>query len=144
MNEVANNEQITVISREKVQISGLPAERLIATLVDGENSYGLLVTAIRYNERTYQFFSYSMQADFDSNRSNFNQIASSFRNLTDQSKLGIQPARIAIRTINTATRFSTLLPTTLPHGITPESMAILNQVNLDDVIQPGTRLKLIQ
>lgn len=144
LNEFANNEQISVSSREKLQISGLPAERLTATLVDGEKSYGLMITALAYDERTYQFFSYSMQTDFDDARSNFVQIATSFRRLTDQSKLGIQPARIAIKTINTPARFSSLLPEKLPFGITPEGMAILNQVNLDDVIQPGTKLKMIQ
>lgn len=144
LNEFANNEQVSVSSREKLQISGFPAERLTATLVDGENTYGLMITVMTYNDRTYQFFSYSMLADFDAARSNFMQIATSFRNLSDQSKLGIQPARIAIKTINSPTRFSSLLPKKMPYGLTPESMAIMNQVNLDDIIQPGTRLKLIQ
>jgi len=144
LNEVANNEQVSVSSREKLQISGLPAERLTASLIDGENTYGLMITALTHNDRTYQFFSYSIQSDFDNLKSSFIQIASSFRNLTDQSKLDIQPARIAIRTINSATRFSSLMPDKMPFGLTPESMAIMNQVNLDDIIQPGTKLKLIQ
>jgi predicted Zn-dependent protease len=144
LNVLANNEQVSVVSREKIQISGLAAEQMNATLVDGENTFGLLVTAIRYQDRTYQFFSYSVQADFDSLSPGFAQIAGSFRTLTDQSKLTIQPARIAIRTINSPTRFSDLLPAQLPYGITPEGMAIMNQVNLTDVIQPGTVVKLIQ
>lgn len=144
LNEFTNNEQVSVSSREKLQISGFPAERLTATLIDGENTYGLLITAMSYNNRTYQFFSYSMQTDFDSIKPNFMQIASSFRNLSDQTILGIQPARIVIRTINSPTRFSTLLPEKMPYGVTPESMAILNQVKLDDIIQSGTKLKLIK
>lgn len=144
LNEFTINEKVSVVSREKTQISGYPAEQMIAMLVDGENTYGLLITAVRYNDRTFQFFSYSMQADFNTSKANFEQIASSFRRLTDQSKLDIQPARIAVKTINTPTRFSSLLPSTLPLGITAESMAIMNQVDLDDIIQPGNRVKLIQ
>jgi predicted Zn-dependent protease len=144
LNKFAENEQVSVDSREKVQISGNQAERMTATLVDGNNTYGLLITTVSYNSRTFQFLSYSMKSDFEASRPNFIQVSNSFAQLTDASRLSVQPARIAIRTITTPTRFSNLLPATMPIGITPESMAIINHVKLDDVIQPGTKLKLIQ
>lgn len=144
LNKFAENEKVTVDSREKVLISGNQAERMTATMADGNNTYGLLITTVSYNSRTFQFLSYSMKSDFDSSRSNFIQVSNSFAQLTDASRLSVQPARIAIRTITIPTRFSNLIPATMPIGITPESMAIINQVKLDDVIQPGTKLKLIQ
>ena len=144
LNEFAQDEEIVVQSRQKIQINGLQAETMIATATQEGNQFGLHITAIEYQGKTYRFLSYSALADFNTYRDTFTRLTQSFGELTNPEILAIQPARIKITQISRDARFSSFLPSKLPHGITPEAMAILNQVQLDDIIPSGTLLKLLQ
>jgi hypothetical protein len=62
--------------------------------------------------------------------------------LTDQRILGVQPFRIAVQSAPRTAPFRDLVPSQLPPGMTAQELAIMNQVELNQQIQQGTRLKL--
>ena len=142
IDQISNLEQVTVSNRESIQINGRQAQRLNATMVDNGRTYALIVTAIEYGGRVYRYLSYTLESDLNTFRSAMLSSAGTFRPVTDQAILNIQPARIRIYKTDRITTLANLLPATMPIGITKESMAILNQVDLNENLAVGTLLKL--
>lgn len=140
--KITEIEGLRVQSRNNIRINGNQSVRLLATLQSGGKDYSLHVTAIEHNNRVYQFLSYSLSSDFEQFRLRFDESSNSFNSLTDNSILNIQPTRVRIVSVESPTRFSELLPAEMPHGITRESMAILNQVSMDEIIPSGSLIKL--
>lgn len=142
IDQISSLEQVNVTQREPLQINGLQAQRLHATMVDNGRTYALMVTAIEYGGRVYRYLSYTLETDMNTFRNAMLSSAGTFRAVSDQSVLNIQPARIRIYRTETATSLANLLPNDMPMGITRESMAILNQVDLNETLPAGTFLKL--
>lgn len=142
VDQIGNLEQITVVSREATQFNGLPAFRLIGTMVDKGVTYRLNVSAVEHKDRVYRFLSYAAESDYETFGPHFDRTSNGFANVTDSSILNMQPARVRIVQANRTAVFSSFLPATMPIGIDAEFLAIINQVNLNDTIEAGTLLKL--
>jgi len=86
--------------------------------------------------------SYTPQNAVQTYAASMQQSSQSFRDVTDQGILDMQPARIRIVRADRTDRFSSFLPSDLPPGLDAQDIAIMNQVELDETVSTGTLLKL--
>ncbi len=137
-------EGLTVQSQSAVQINGLPAHQVEATLT-GQNNQALriLATFIQYQSRIYRFLGFSAPDTYSGYERLFQNTMRGFRPLVDQRILAIQPVRIRLRSADRNAAFRTFVPSDLPSGFNPEQLAIVNQLMLDTQVVRGSSLKLI-
>lgn len=141
----AQQEGLTVVQQGQSTGGYLPASVVI---VDVPQQDGTAIRAIAhfidYGGNVYQFLGYTAQAQFQTYNNAFVSTMQGFNRLADQSKINVEPTRLKIVSAPRSAPFSSMLPSQLPRDVTTNSMAILNQVNEDQTIAAGTRLKLIQ
>ena len=138
-----NQEGITVESSGTQNVGSIRGYRAVATGTTQDGTeLRIMVQGLEHNGRVFRFLNYSAAARYESFQSSFAQIVNGFANLTDESILNIQPARLQVVTADRVGPFSSFLPAQLPPGFTAESFAIMNQVELNETITRGQRLKL--
>ena len=139
----AGQEGVTVIEQGAKRINGLTAYDVLASAASSDGTeFQLIARYIEYGGNVYSFLSYTDTASFDTYRPIFDASIGGFRQLTDQSKINVQPTRLDLITASRTAAFTTFLPNPLPKGFTQEDIAIINQVTLDQTIQQGSRLKI--
>ncbi len=134
---------VTVQEQGPMQAGSLPGYFVEA---DFQTQQGQTIRLINFNVeyegRVYSFIGYAVQSDFSTYRDRFLRTMRNFAPLTDPEILNVEPTRIAIRRVTQAGPFESFLPATLPDDLPPPRMAILNQVQLNQSIEPGRSLKL--
>lgn len=139
----AAQEGITVISQKAASINGLSAYDVSATAADQQGAeYELAARYIEYNNNVYSFLAYTAATSFDTYSRGFYNTLDGFRTLTDQSKINVQPSRIDVITTSRAGTISSFLPNPLPRGFTVADIAIINQVEENETLPRGTRIKI--
>ena len=104
---------------------------------------GLLNYFIEDGGRVYSFMGVTSAAQLDGYSRQFQQVMNRFDRLDDPRKINVEPARLAIVTTPQSAPFTSLVPTgSSRSGLTVEELAILNQVQLNETIPAGARLKL--
>lgn len=146
VNEFLNKEGITTLGKANTQSNGLNAYQAEAT---GQAEEGtqlkFYLYAIEYSGSIYRFLSYTTAEKYETFASRFNEITGQFSELIDRDILKIQPVRLQTVKTNRTGTFQSFLPDTLENlsiTVSPEDLAILNQVELDEQISNGTWLKL--
>lgn len=143
VDEIGNQEGVVVVDRQAVAGSATGAFRLVADMNDeNDNAYRLLVVAMKQSDRIYRFVGYSPKASFDTDSAAMAIPSSSFAVLTDSAALNIQPTRLNVFSTPRQDKFRSFLPNPLPVNLTADEIAIMNQVNLDDVIPRGVKIKI--
>jgi predicted Zn-dependent protease len=131
-----------VIERGSTRINGFPA---VGVLAEAQTQNGQIVTLttyfIEYRDKVYQFIGYAPQQLFGSFRSAFLQTIRGFAEIQDARILARQPVRLSLERVPRSARVRELIPRSLPAPFTPEEVAILNQVDLNQEISPGKILK---
>jgi len=140
----AGQEGLTILDRQSTSVNGNDARRLLA---EGKTQQGqvvrLLTYFIAYGDNVYQFQGATSADRYDAYRPDFERTMTSFARLTDSEKLNRQPARITIRTADREGGFRSFVDTdALPSDMTEEDLAIINQLEVDQVVAPGRPLKL--
>ena len=141
-NFLENNNVQNADQRSTRSSGSIPAHEANFTIQDGEQTLGVHVYALEYSGRIYRFINYSLESMFDRFMPNFDTTTGSFNALRNDRILNIQPVRLSVQQTDRRVRFRDLLPGQLPMNIDPEEIAIVNQVNLDDMIEPGTYVKI--
>jgi len=135
--------EIDTDSQRSTQSSGrYDAYEADFTIQQESQTLGVHLFAVEYEGSVYTFLSYSAESDFSEYLPIFRDTASGFNRLTDRSILDINPVTLRVTRTSSEEVFSRLLPDQFPMNIDKEEVAILNQVNLDDVIPAGTYIKL--
>lgn len=119
-----------------------PAYRGTFYVQTNDGELGVHVYAVEYDSRVFEFLSYTSLNNFEQFEDTFNTVGLSFDELTDSRILNIQPVRLQVTRAPRTAPFRDLLPASLPMEITPEEVAIVNQVNLDDRVAAGTFIKI--
>ncbi len=140
----AAQEGITVEDQGRNRVGGNEGYYLVATANTEQGQLRLKMQYVSYGGTIYSFMGLSAAAGFSGYLPAFNQVMNGFRALTDPQYLNRQPKRLRVTTANRAAIFESFLGTRLPAAFSPHSMAIINQVDLSQQIQPGHRLKLLQ
>lgn len=134
---------LRVIERGAMRSNGLPAYAAVAE-AQTENGQVVRIMAyfIDYRGTVYHFVGYTSPQLFGNFRNLFLQTMQGFSAVQDARVLNRQPVRIALETVRRPASFRELIPRTLPEPFTPEDIAIMNQVELNQKIEPGRILKL--
>lgn len=146
VNEFLNQEGITTLAKSDIKSNGLTAFRAEATGQTQDGTYlKFYLYAIEYGGSIYRFLNYTTAEKYGTYASRFDEITSGFRKLTDSDILNIQPVRLQVVKANRSGSFHSFLPANLESlsiTVSPEDLAIMNQVGLDDQINTGTWLKV--
>ena len=134
---------LRVIERGAMRSNGLPAYAAVAE-AQTENGQVVRIMAyfVDYRGTVYHFVGYTSPQLFGNFRNLFLQTMQGFSAVQDARVLNRQPVRIALETVRRSASFRELIPRTLPEPFTPEDIAIMNQVELNQKIEPGRILKL--
>ncbi len=139
----------------RINVNGFPAIALIADAIpqqqQGQQQQGgqqaqplrLMTYFIQYNGLIYQIFGYTALNDFDRYANTFSSTMQNFQVLRDPNKLNRQPERIRIKTAyRNANLGETLRSFNIPQN-RMEEFAILNGMQLTDMVKSGTLIKVV-
>ena len=138
-----NQPGLRVIQRTPTRSNGLPAMLVIG---EGQMEIGqmvrLMVYYVEYRGAVYQFLGYSAPQAFSMFQREFMQTMQGFAELQDSRVVNKEPVRLGLERTMRAARFQDLIAKNLPTPFTPEDLAIMNQVQLNEEIRPGTTIKV--
>jgi predicted Zn-dependent protease len=125
-------------------VNGLNARRLMAEAQSQQGqTLRVLTYFIEYEDQVYQFQGLTKAEDFDGYRSALERTMTGFDALRDTEKLNVQPTRLNIRPAPRTAPFRSFVnEEDLPDGMTPEDLAIVNQIELGETVEEGRPLKL--
>lgn len=143
VDEFTAQEEVAVNNESSTQSSGqFPAYQADVTIQQDQGTLRAIIYAVEFQGNIYRFINYSAQNKFENFEQSFQSTPSGFNRLTDERILNIKPVTLSIVEANRTGTFQSFLPDNLPMGITPEEVAIVNQVYLNDTIQSGTLIKI--
>ena len=134
--------KVQVVASGDTTINGLPATVIIGQAAIEQGTVGVFNAFIEMDGRVYSFLGYSPAQVFNQMRPAFENVAGGFGPLRDPYAANVQPARLRLVRAEQSVPFASLVPTSLPNEVTAESVAIMNQVNLNEPVQPGRLLKI--
>ena len=134
---------ITVNSQTETESSGqFQAYRANVTITQQEGNLRAVIYAVEFGDQVYRFINYTSESGFSGYQEVLTSVPAEFDRLTNERLLNIQPVRIQLVRTDRSGVFSSFLPEELPMEITPEEVAIINQVQLDSTIDNGQFLKI--
>ncbi len=141
----AGQEGMTAVQSGAAPSTALPGWVVVAT-VAAQNGQELRVRAhyIEYNGAVYSFTGVAAAADYDTWKGQFELSSNNFRPLNDPAILATQPVRLFWQPAPSTETFQSLVASTLPEDVTADEMAIVNQLNLGDLVTSGTPIKLLR
>ncbi len=140
--EFGQQEGVQVRDSGSQRVNGHQSSYVVADATTEQGVLRLRATFIEFGGSVYYFLGYTAQANFDTFDNRFRETMQGFDDLTDRSKLNVEPSRLRlVRASRTAT-FRELVPSNLPEQFSATDLAIINQVELDDTIQRGRTLKM--
>ena len=101
------------------------------------------LTCIRKNNYIFSFFAASSMSDYSQYQPEVNSIISSFKTLTNRKHLSRLPQRIRVKSTSRKERLSDFL---LRHGIDKKKwpvIAMINSLNLSQLLTPNQLIKII-
>lgn len=140
--------QLNVTSSRQVTINSLSAMEVLSTQTSEDPSTGQQSTIsiqsvyIRYGTLNYVFHGVSTPADFNAYKSSFDKAMYGFKELKDQSKLNVKPARIQVVPVKQA---GTLGQALNAYGIPTDkhkAMSILNGREITDQVAAKEMIKI--
>jgi predicted Zn-dependent protease len=140
---------LTLVSSEKKIVNGMPAIATISKQTSQNQSTGqqqtimVLSYFIDYSGTYYVFHGVSAEADFSNYNKVFEANMTTFNKLTDPAKINVKPKRILVKKVE---RAGTVAETLTALGVKKAQMdelALLNEMELTDKVQPGKLLKII-
>lgn len=150
------NYQLTVVQSKQETVNGLPALVVLADRTaqqqqqqqqqqqNAQQSLRVLLYFIQYGGNIYNLIGASTQADFPAYMQLFQSTMETFRELTDPSKLNKQAERIKIRTVPQNGTLSQAFSSLRIDQKRMEELAVLNGMSLNDQVQRGTLIKVIE
>jgi predicted Zn-dependent protease len=131
------------VAAQRTRIRDFDALNLHATQTSQNQALRLSIFLIRYDGRIYEFISATTPQQFSMLVPVAESVATGFNELTDQSRLNVQPRRIAIREANSTTTLGRALSS---EGVPEEKLqehASLNGMELKETIEQGTLFKVL-
>jgi predicted Zn-dependent protease len=136
--------QLTPVESKQDNVNGFPAIAVIADQKGQQQSLRALIYLIQYGGNIYALLGISALNNFNNFFPTFQGVMTKFNTLTDQTKLNRQPERIRIKPANTTASLSAVLKHYNTKDSKLEELAILNGRQLNDQIQKGTLIKVLE
>ena len=138
------NTSATVLKRQPGNTNGYQSI-LLHSEIEGEQPLRLLSNFIQFGQSIFAFHGFTGPSDFESFEvPAFQPTLAGFRKLTDAGKINVKPARIRIQTIQTAVTLAGYLSQNKISSEQQGTIAIMNGMQLNDRLSPGSRIKMIQ
>ena len=134
--------KVQVLASGDTMINGMPATVIVGQAAIEQGTVGVWNAFVEKDGRVYSFLGYSPQEVFQQMRPTFESVAGGFSPLRDPSLVNVQPARLKLARADRSAPFASFVPTSLPNTLTPEALAIMNQVELNQAVAPGQVLKI--
>jgi len=140
--------KLNLLSSDKGNVNGYQAIALVAEQVnqqDPSQTIRILNYIIDYDSNIFQIYGISQKSTFSVFQNTFKATMQSFDKLTDLSKINVEPKRIRIKTVSKTGNLSSVLQQLKVN--TSEGKrehAILNGMDLNDQVNAGTLIKIIE
>lgn len=145
------NYQVNVLESERSTINGLPAVVLIGDQQNeqqaqqaAQQSVRLIMCLIQHGEHIYNIIGASTQADFNAYMQLFQSTIGSFQELNDQSKINKQAERVRVKTVSQDGTLAQALTSLRVDQKRTEEVAVLNGMDLNDRVERGMLIKVIE
>ncbi len=137
-------EGLSVVEQRQTQVNERRAQRVLAEAqTEQGRSLRILTYFIEYEDQVYQFQGLTAAGRYETYQSVFERTMTGFDELRDADKLNVKPTRLTIDPASRTAPFRTFVDeSVLPDDVTPEDLAIINQVELDQTVKEGRPLKL--
>lgn len=139
--QIVQQQGFTILSEEAKNINGFDAYFAESSVTTQNGSLYMYATAINYKSTLFRFISYTSLSDKELFQNDLQLPAISFETITDKRILGIKPIRLSLYRTSKEGKLSDFI-SNKPDEIDIETIAIWNQINLNDTIPTGTLLKL--
>ena len=136
--------QLQVVREGDFRIDGLNAYFIEGRANAQDRTLALMFVFVELDQRVYAFSGYTAAAEHDRYIERFAEVARSFGPLQDRAILNAQPHRLETFRARDTRLFSAYVPPKLPPELDAQTLAIMNQTEIDDATTPGTWLKLPQ
>lgn len=143
-NSFTTNSGATVKKSDATRVNGLPAQHVISDITHEGAVYSFSSYFIQKDGKIFTFHGYTSQAQFDTYLPAFNQTMTQFKKLTDSSKINVKPARLVVKKTRSRTSLRNALSQFGVSGGKLEEMAILNGMNLEDMLDANTLVKIVE
>lgn len=134
--------KVQVTASGDTTVNGLPATVIVGRANSSQGQVGVWDAFIELEGKVYSLLGYAPVASFEQMRPAFEAIAGGFSPLRDPRIASVQPAQLRIVRADRQAPFAAYVPTSLPADFTAESVAIMNQVSLNEDVPSGTALKI--
>lgn len=140
-NNFINQSKALVISSGPIMVHGFSAHKVVSDISSSQGTLRVMSYFIEKEGNVFVFHGFSAQAAFSQFQTTFQGTMEGFKRLTDQSKINIEPQRIAVKKVNQATTLEQALRSFgVPDGELNE-MALLNGMNLTQSVPANTLIK---
>ncbi len=140
---LGRREGIQLIEGARTQIGGCPAFLGSYRAQSSQGSAAILAAFVAYGTNLYQIAGLTAESSYTRFADLFDSSLRSFRELSEKRLLSVQPDRLQLyrtRENETLRKISRSRPQT---RIRLEDLAILNRIDPDQILQPGTVIKLV-
>ena len=146
--EEAFNAQVTSDNLKTLDKTGFKVDNMQVLagefLQAGQNgNIKILTYFIKDGNRIYKMHGMSLEANFNRYSSTFERNFSQFKKLTDPDKLNRQPMKIKIHTVAKDAKLRAILSSNGIPTAMLNDVAILNGMELNDLIKRGEKVKLV-
>lgn len=141
---ISRQEGVERTEGARIQINGNDAY-LGSYRVRGQNGIAAVMAAfIAYGKNIYQMAGITDESRLTSFSRDFESSIRSFRTLTDSRILSVQPDRIKLYRARRGETLRSIAKVAQGSRITLEELALLNRLDPDQTLEPGTPVKTVQ
>jgi len=134
----------SVVEQGNTRVNGLPAFRLLSQVKSQQGVLGILSYFIQKDGKVYVFHGFTPASRYRSYASTFTATMEGFSEIRDSSKLRVEPSRIRVKTVSAS---GTVRQTLRAFGAKEENLeklAVMNGMHLDDRVQAGSLIKVVE
>lgn len=143
MTAFSTNNSVTVNSTRNVTVNGMDAVSMSGVISQDGGEIAVLSHFIKKDTTVFAFHGVTASADSVTYAGTFNAVAAGFNTVTNQALKDVSPSHIEVRAVDS----NKLLSKAFSDFGVPESrteeLAVINGLELYDMIQAGTRIKII-
>jgi predicted Zn-dependent protease len=134
----------SVVEQGSTRVNGRPAFRMLCQVKSQQGVLGILSYFIDKDGKVYVLHGFTPANRYRTYASTFSATMEGFGEIRDAAKLRVEPKRIRIKTVSVT---GTARQTLRDFGVKEENLeklAILNGLRLDDRIQAGSLIKVVE
>ena len=142
--------QIKVLDSKQTTVNGLPAIIVVGDQQSqqqqqqAQQSVRLMMYFIQHGQNIYLMAGASSQADFNAYGQLFQSTMGTFRELNDPSKINKQPEKVRVRAVPQAGTLAQAFGNLRVEQSRMEELAVLNGMTLNDRVESGMLIKIIE